>query len=139
MNVDRYGYCVNCGKNLQKEVVVNDEGGLRKIKMFTSEHDETEYLLSDGTTMRVCMCKTCKANLDKIDKNEVMATVKRGWEKELTLLDSWDKKKKEEYTKKYNKLEMVSNSKGKDSKELELELKRFKGLKNKENKNGINK
>jgi hypothetical protein len=50
-----------------------------------------------------------------------------------------DKKKKEEYTKKYNKLEMVSNSKGKGNKELELELKRFKGLKNKENKNGINK
>ena len=92
--VDKFGHCVNCGLDMVKETVVNDNKGMRKIDMFTSDHDETQYLLDDGTTMRVAMCKSCKAVLDLIDTKSIMDTVINGWKEELKTLP-WDKDKKD--------------------------------------------
>ena len=72
---DEYGYCVLCHRNLRYEQVINDKPMMR----FSTDYDETEYLLDDGSKMRVAICKPCKNTLLTEHNSMVMDSVKAGW------------------------------------------------------------
>lgn len=114
-NIDRYGHCVTCHKNLIIERAVDG----KVIPMFTPEHDETEFLLTDGSKMRACICKPCKENVDldsdKV-KNYVMEAVINGWQLEVDSLVNdekrfdWNKERGELHMDKYSKLKIDCHS-----------------------------
>lgn len=90
-NIDKYGHCVVCHKSLIVERAVDG----KVIKMFTPEHDETRYMLTDGTEMRVCICKSCKSTIDLDNrkvKDQIMEAVINGWDLEVKSLVADDKK-----------------------------------------------
>jgi hypothetical protein len=90
------------------------------IHMFTPEHSETEFLLNDGSRMRVCICKTCKDNRDLSSpetKEEIMDCVKNGWKLEArTLVQGftkedgtvirWTPEQADKYIEEYSKKEI---------------------------------
>ena len=102
MTYDAYGHCVICHRNLIYEQVI----GQKVTKRFSTDYDETEYLLDDGSKMRVAICKPCKAVITDKDSKKVMDCVKAGWVEEVkTLL--WSEEKKKDYLERYNKKEIV--------------------------------
>ena len=104
---DCYGYCVLCHRNLRYEQVINDKVMMR----FDTDYDETEYLLDDGSKMRVAICKPCKEKLTEEQNAEVMASVKAGWIEEVKVLP-WSDEKKQDYIDNYSKKEIVCSSDG---------------------------
>lgn len=82
MKPDQYGHCVNCHKNLLVPRVV----GGKQIMTFTPGFDQTEFIISNKSRMIVCMCKTCKENVDLSDisvHERIMESVKLGWDGEM--------------------------------------------------------
>ena len=108
MKIDRLWHCVNCGKKLY-QTVVDSEGKIEKEKL--PDFGEWEYLLSDGTYMRVCMCEGCKKT--DIDTKEVMQTVRNGWYEGIEK-NNWSKERKDSYKEKYDKIEIVGNGDNED-------------------------
>ena len=99
---DKYGYCVLCHRNLRYEQVINDKVMMR----FDTDYDETEYLLDDGSKMRVAICKPCKAGLTDEHNTKVMDSVKAGWVEEVKTLP-WSEEKKQNYIDTYSQREIV--------------------------------
>ena len=104
---DKYGYCVLCHRNLRYEQVINDKVMMR----FDTDYDETEYLLDDGSKMRVAICKPCKEKLTEEHNIEVMDSVKAGWVEEVKTLP-WTEEKKQNYIDTYSQKEIVCFSDG---------------------------
>jgi len=102
---DKYGYCVKCHRNLRYEQVINNKVMMR----FHTDYDEKEYLLNDGSKMRVCICKPCKSVLTEKDNKDIMDCVKAGWEEEVKTLP-WTEDKKASYLDTYSKKEIVCSS-----------------------------
>ena len=102
VNWDKYGHCCLCHKNMIIEQVIDGKVQIR----FTPDKDETQYLLNDGSKMRVSICKSCKKGLTDKDFTGIMASVMRGWEEEVKTL-KWTKKKKRDYLNRYSKLKIV--------------------------------
>ena len=103
IDYDCFGHCVFCHKDMIITQIIDNV----PMKRFSIEYDETEYLLDNGSKMRVAICKPCKAKLTEKDTPEIMECVKRGWKKELTQL-SWSEEKKNDYIERYDKLNIVS-------------------------------
>lgn len=124
INFDKFGHCVLCHKNMVVEKVIDG-----KVQLgFTSDHMEEEFLLDDGSRMRVCMCKECNSKYDHKDYDKIMQCVNAGWEKEMEERN-WEDNRKENYRKKYNKLKIITSSLGKPDDVLKKELKEFKDKK----------
>src|SRR3990167_1435332 len=90
-NIDKYGHCVVCHRNLIVERVSDG----KVIRMFTPDKEETEFLLDDGSRMRVCICKPCKMTIDLNDKkviNNIMEAVTNGWQSEVDTLVADEKR-----------------------------------------------
>ena len=66
VNYDLYGHCVLCHDYLLFEEVINGKVTLR----FSPRKTETEFLLDDGSRMRVSMCIECKNKLKKSDEKK---------------------------------------------------------------------
>lgn len=84
-NIDRFGHCSFCHKNLITKRVVDG----KVIEMFLPEHDHTDFMLNNGSMMKVCMCKPCKESVDLSDSHihsDIMEAVMKGWELETKLL-----------------------------------------------------
>jgi len=103
---DKYGHCVVCHKNMLIEAVIDN----KVQKRFTPEYQETEFLLDDGSKMRVAICESCKSGISKKDETKIMDCVKEGWKVELDGLPHWSNERKQKYLDKYMKLEIVCNS-----------------------------
>lgn len=99
---DKFGYCSFCHRNLLVKKLVNG----KEENVLGSEYDEKEYDLSDGSKMKVAICKTCLLTVTDADKPKIMDSIIRGWEKELDSLPHWSAKQKEDYMARYSKLEM---------------------------------
>ena len=69
--------CVNCGKSLQTTQFIDGEIRSR----LTPDYAETQYTLSDGSKMRVAMCKKCVSG--KVDTKTVMSNVEHEWDADL--------------------------------------------------------
>ena len=113
-NIDRYGHCCLCHKNMIIERVVDQ----KVIQMFTPDKDETEYLLDDGSRMRVCICKDCKAGVDLNaveTKNNIMEAVINGWELETKgYVDEqkWTPERQKSYMAIYSQKKLDIHSEG---------------------------
>ena len=131
MKIDKYGHCVVCGINLIIEEVIDGKVQTR----FLPQKDSKRFLLSDGSQMRVCICKKCK----QIEGNEddIMQAVFNGWKVESDKLvedtdkPQWTNKKRNEYLDRMAKLKIISNAEGKDLYILRNEFKRYRNIKDK--------
>lgn len=101
-NIDRFGHCVVCHKNLLVKRIVDGV----VVDMFSPLFDETNFILNNGSEMKVTICKKCKENNDLTQEDThkmIMDAVYKGWELETKMLVNdekaieWD----EEYAKKY--------------------------------------
>lgn len=140
INFDKYGHCIRCHENLIIEQVIDGKLQTR----LSPKYDETNYLLDDGSKMRVVTCKLCKPDVTEEMNEEIMACVIKGWEVETDLLvkdkgkPAWTKEKKKEYMEVYSKKGIVTIADGKDEGHLKKALRKYKEKKNKGKKNGDN-
>lgn len=84
-NIDRFGHCVVCHKNLITKRVVDG----KVIEMFLPIHDHSDFMLNNGSMMKVCMCKPCKESTDLKDllvHQNIMESCMKGWELETKIL-----------------------------------------------------
>ena len=130
VDYDKYGHCVKCHKWMIVDRLI--EGKIES--MFSPEYAETEYFMSDGSRMRVAMCKTCKAGLNEDDSVDVMDSVYRGWETEVNELKHWPEEKKVSHLKRYKELGIVCDSKDLAVDVLDRKLKEFNVKKTKKGK-----
>ena len=81
-NIDKFGHCVVCHKHLVTKRVVDG----KVIEMFLPIHDHTDFLLDNGSMMKVCICKPCKEKTNLSDtkvKSDIMEAVQKGWQLEV--------------------------------------------------------
>ena len=72
--IDKFGHCIECGKQVITLEVIDN----KISKKFTPDWAEHEYEMSDGSFMRVCMCKQCIGKVDKLNQEEIMEAVIHG-------------------------------------------------------------
>lgn len=126
MDYDCFGHCVKCHKNMLVEQVVNGE----LIQRFTPDYSEEEFLLDNGSKMRVAICKTCQGNLTETDNDSIMQCVINGWKKEIeNNPDKWSKDRSKKYQDDYFSLKILVKSQYKTEDELKLILKQHKDKK----------
>lgn len=133
-NIDKFGHCCVCHKNLLTKRVVDG----KVVDMFTPFYDETIFLLDSGSQMQITICKTCKASTDLNDRKihqDIMDACMKGWELETKMLvadeklPDWDEKKGKEYLDTMRKLNIHCNSEKLDKYSLQskvIELRNFK-------------
>ena len=124
INYDKFGFCCLCHKQMVIEEVIDSKVQIR----FTPEYIEEEFLLDNGSRMRVAMCIQCKQSYSDKENDKIMQSVVSGWEKEVEVLN-WNEEKKEKYRKDYYELKIVTKSFGKPLDILEKALKEFKDKK----------
>ena len=106
IDYDKYGHCCLCHKDMLIDQVIDG----RVQKRFTADYTEKEYLLDDGTKMRVALCIDCAETADDNTK-KIMQSVVRGWEEEVNEFKHWDKEKKDNYLRRYSTLKIVGSTK----------------------------
>jgi len=124
IDYDKHGHCVVCHEDMLYTQIIDEKPQKRLSPLFS----ETEYMLDDGSKMRVAICLDCKANLkdDDEEKKRVMDCVFKGWRHEIRKYSHWDQDKKEDYLRKYSKRKIVTRSEKIDSDVLHKKLKKFK-------------
>jgi len=126
-NIDVFGQCIMCGTSLIEERVIDG----KVVTVFKANRTETTYLLSDGSQMKVAMCKKCKESLDGTESAYVMKAVVRGWQHELETYSDWKQEQKDKYMGVYGKKKIVVRS---DNKQKDVLTKHFNEYKVKEAK-----
>jgi len=124
IDYDRHGHCVVCHEDMLYTQIIDGEPQVRLGPLYA----ETEYLLDDGSKMRVAICRDCKNTLkdDDEEKGRIMDCVFKGWEHELKVYSHWDKEKKDAYLREYSKKKIVTRSDHIDDDILQKKLKKFK-------------
>lgn len=108
MEPDKYGHCCICHKNMLIKQVINNKVQQR----FTADYVEKEFLLDDGSRMRVAMCVDCKAGYREQDNKMVMDCIIKGWEDEVNGFKHWTEEKKKDYLDRYSKRYIITCSDG---------------------------
>lgn len=103
---DKFGHCVKCHKNMLIMEVIDG----KEQQRFLPDYVEAEFMLNDGSKMRVAMCERCKSNLTDNDNEYIMECVIKGWELEVRGFPHWNEDKKKNYLDRYGKLEIVASS-----------------------------
>jgi len=124
IDYDRHGHCVVCHEDMFYMQIIDSKPQQRLSTLYS----EMEYLLDDGSKMRVAICRDCKANLkdDDEEKGRIMDCVFKGWKHEVDKYSHWDKDKKKDYFEKYSKKKIVTRSENTDEDVLQKKLKKFK-------------
>lgn len=126
-NIDKFGHCCVCHKNLITKRVVDGQ----VIDMFLPIHDHTDFLLDNGSIMKVCICKPCKENTDLCCKNkqsDIMEAVQKGWELETKALvadpaqPQWTEEFGKEYLDKMSELTIDSHADSLDKQALQRRI-----------------
>lgn len=84
-DIDKFGHCVVCHRNLIVRRVV--DGKVQNT--LAPEFGQTEFLMNNGSRLVVCMCRICQNTYDLSDKKiqeDIMAAVEKGWDLEHKLL-----------------------------------------------------
>ncbi len=114
-NIDKFGHCVVCHKNLLTKRVVDG----KIIDMFLPIYSDTVFLLDNGSQMQVTICKICKESTDLNDPqvhSEIMEAVMKGWELETKMLvadekqPDWTEEKGKKYLDTMAQLNIDCNS-----------------------------
>jgi len=128
INYDKYGHCALCHKDLRITQMTSDGA----VEVFTPEHGEINFLLNDGSTMRVCICKPCQAVGVEDKQEEIMDSVYKGWYMETMYLvedkskSEWTEEKRLDYLSRYSEKEIVCVSDNVPVDRLEQKLKKYK-------------
>jgi hypothetical protein len=122
LTYDKYGHCVLCHRNLLIEQVIDQKLQVR----FSPDYSQSEFLLDDGSRMKVAICRDCQADLTEHDQPKIMKSVIDGWQVEVDSLNHWTEEKRKNYMKKYSKLEIVCNSEGKKPDVISKKIKEHK-------------
>jgi hypothetical protein len=69
--------CRNCGKLLQTTQYVDRQIATR----LTPDYKEVQYVMSDGSKMRVAVCQECLKG--EVSQDKIIKTVKKDWDKAL--------------------------------------------------------
>ena len=129
-NIDKFGHCVVCHKNLITKRIVD---GIVQ-EMFLPIHDHAEFMLDNGSLMKVCMCKPCKESTDLTDatvQDNIMQAVRKGWELEVAVLVAddkqpvWTKEYGENYLNVMGELNIDSPSEGIDKNAVQEKQKKL--------------
>lgn len=110
IDYDVLGNCVKCHCNLF--VQDKDDKGMPMMRLSGSAK-EIQFDLSDGSKMRVTICRECKDKHEPKDNSLIMASVIRGWDKSCdeAVADEakpqFDSKWKEAHMKVYSKKEII--------------------------------
>lgn len=102
IDYDKYGHCVACHDTLIVKSVIDNKEQERALPNL----DHLDFKLNDNSQMRVCICRTCKAQLEESDYDTIMDCVYKGWEYEVKRLD-WTEEKKKEYLDRYKQKQIV--------------------------------
>jgi hypothetical protein len=84
-NIDKFGYCIMCGKYLLKNIIING----KQEAAFDSDKDEVWLKLNTGSMMSISVCKPCKEYIDFSDpdtKTSVLEAVNNGWTIEMDIM-----------------------------------------------------
>lgn len=115
-DIDKFGHCVVCHKDLLTKRIVDG----KVVDMFLPIYDETMFLLNSGSQMQVTICRPCKQLTDLSDTkvhNDIMAAVQKGWQLESKLLvdnNTWTKEQGDKYLNDMDKLDIDCNSENLD-------------------------
>lgn len=129
-NIDKYGHCCVCHRNLIIERVSDGE----VIQMFIPDREETEFLLDDGSRMRVCICRSCKMTIDFNEKkicDKIMESVINGWQAEVDTLvadekrPEWDNERAKKHMKVYGEKKILFHSENTEKHIVEDERKKI--------------
>lgn len=141
-NIDKFGHCCVCHKNLLTKRVVDG----KVVEMFTPFYDETVFLLDSGSQMQITICKTCKSSTDLNDRKihkDIMDACMKGWELETKMLvaddklPDWTEEKGKEYLDTMRKLNIHCNSEKLDKYVLQQKVIELKNIKVEEVKSDI--
>jgi len=140
MDFDKDGHCIECHKNMRIERVI--EG--KVILMFTGDKREINFLLNDGSNMRITICSTCLSIYNKSSNKEkkeidkrMMQCAYKGWEYDVQLLvndenkKTWDNEKGQKYLSIYKQLSIVTKIDRKNPSMIEKEYKKYLAKANK--------
>jgi hypothetical protein len=105
IDFDKYGHCVLCHKVLIFKQVIDQ----KVVERYAPDYAEDEFLLDDGSRMRVCMCKNCLNTHTEKDHKKIMKCVIKGWEEEIKVIN-WSEQRKKDYLDKYTKKYILCNS-----------------------------
>ena len=99
IDFDKYGHCVSCHRYLLLEKVIDG-----KVTLVNHpDYSEEEFLLNDGSRMRVAICTKCKEGLTEKDHKTIMKSVIKGWATEVQYLDHWTDDMRKKYIDTYSK------------------------------------
>lgn len=134
---DTYGHCILCHENMIYDQVIDS----KVEKRFSPLYDEVTYLLDDGSSMRVAICKKCQPKMEDTGKEKkyIMDCVKEGWKVETSKLvadeskPDWTVEKRANYLSRYMNRHLVMKADGVAKDVLKKKLNKFK-----EGKNGSN-
>lgn len=85
-NIDKFGNCVFCHRNLVKNVVLNGKIDV----VFDADRDHIHCQFNNGSYTDIPVCKPCKKDLDfnaPDIREQIMEQVKLGWELEIDHMD----------------------------------------------------
>ena len=108
IDYDKYGHCAFCHRYLLIEKVIDG-----KIELVHHpDYSEEQFLLDDGSRMRVPLCKKCKPNFTEKDHPKLMASVIKGWATEVQYLKHWTDEMRKKYIDRYSKKFILMKSTG---------------------------
>jgi len=105
IDFDKFGHCCMCHKDMTFTQVIDGKEQLR----FSPKYTEEEFLLNDGSKMRVALCMDCKKHLTEKHHRNIMKCIIKGWQKDVDTLP-WTEEKKKAHMDKYSALEIVIKS-----------------------------
>lgn len=109
IDYDLHGHCVNCHKNMIYDQVIDE----KVQKRYAPDYTEKEFLLEDGSRMRVALCLTCANDIKPKDHKKIMDCVIKGWDKETDelvkspLFPHWTQEHKDKHMEQYSKKKIV--------------------------------
>lgn len=123
IDYDLHGHCVKCHEDMSIVEIIDGKPERR----LTGKYMEEDYLLNDGSKMRVAICKDCKRSLKDTDSEltQIMTCVFKGWEHEIGKYSHWSDEKKVNHLNTYSKKKIVVRSKGLGEDMLAKRLKKF--------------
>jgi hypothetical protein len=123
IDFDLHGHCVKCHEDMSIVEIIDGKPERR----LTGKYMEEEYLLNDGSNMRVAICKDCQGKLkdDEEERISIMTCVYTGWEHELKNYSHWSNEKKVNHLKVYKKKAIVTRTRGLGKDLLQKRLKKF--------------
>lgn len=117
------GHCTCCHRNLIVEEVI----GGKVQKRFHADFGEVEFLLNDGSKMRVNVCIPCQQKNEHSNIDKIMETEIKGWKHQTDKFvkeghGDWTQEKADKYMARYSKLEIVTPTQGHDADSLKEKL-----------------